>query len=226
MRRVLAVAALAFLGLVVSEGRAAAGGLDLRAGAFFPRADSNLFRDDEELYTVTKGDWIGFYGGAEYYFNVSDHVEVGLHLDGYGRSIDTVYRDFTRPGGAEIFQTLQLETLPLGASVRFVARPERGAFTPYVAVGPDAVFYEYEEFGDFIDFFSPDLDIVPDHFIDHGVAFGVHAAVGLRFPINEDFAIVAEGRYLWSKTDMGEDFRGNKIDLSGPSATLGVNIKF
>jgi hypothetical protein len=25
---------------------------------------------------------------------------------------------------------------------------------------------------------------------------------------------------------MGDDFRGNRIDLSGPSATIGVSIRF
>jgi len=226
MRRVMAVAALGILGMAVSAERAAAGGLELRAGAFFPRADSNLFDDDEELYTVDKGDWVGFTGGVEYTLNLTDHVELGFHVDGYEREHDTVYRDFVRPSGNEIFQTLKLTVVPTGATIKYVVNPRRGAFTPYVGVGADAVWYEYEEFGEFIDFNSPDLDVSHDDFIDSGATFGLHAVAGLRFPLGDDFSLTAEGRYLWAKTDMGEDFRLNEIDLSGPSATIGFNIRF
>jgi opacity protein-like surface antigen len=226
MRRVMAVAALGILGMAVSAERAAAGGLDLRAGAFFPRAESNLFDDDTELYTIDKNDWVGFSGGAEYNLNLSDNVELGLSVDGYSRTKDTVYRDFTRPSGREIEQTLKLTTVPVGATLKYVFNARRGAFTPYVGVGADIVYYEYEEFGDFIDFNSNDLDVVGDDFFDSGAAPGFHAVAGLRFPLGDDFSLTAEGRYLWAKKDMGEDFRQNEIDLSGPSATIGLNIRF
>ena len=226
MRRQMVVAALGILGMAVSAERAVAGGLDLRAGAFFPRADSNLFDDDEELYTVEKDDWIGFTGGVEYNLNLGEHVELGLHVDGYSRTHDTVYRDFVRPSGNEIFQTLKLTVVPTGATLKYVFNPRRGAVTPYVGAGADVVYYEYEEYGDFIDFNSPDFDVRDDYFIDSGATLGLHAVAGLRFPLGDDFSLTAEGRYLWAKTDMGEDFRLNEIDLSGPSATIGLNIRF
>ena len=211
--------------LAVSAAPSHAGGLDLRAGAFFPRADSNLFADDSELYTVQKSDWRGFSGGAEYSFNLSEQFELGLHIDGYGRSINTEYRDFERPSGRPNTQTLKLTTAPVGFTLRFVPCGRHHA-TPYVGVGADVIYYEYEEFGDFIDFEDPALNIISDDFVDQRAAGGFHAVAGLRLPINHDFAITAEGRYLWAKKDMGEDFRGNKIDLSGPSAFIGVHISF
>jgi opacity protein-like surface antigen len=226
MRRIVMVAALGALGLVAAPERAAASGLDLRAGAFFPRADSNLFDDTNELFGVDKGDWVGFTGGIEYSFGIADHVELGFHVDGYGRELDTSYVDFERPNGQPIFQTLKLTTVPMGATLRFVANPSRGAFTPYIGVGANVVYYEYEEFGDFIDFFDDDLPVSSDFFIDEGAAFGFHVAGGVRIPFGDDFSLVAEGRYLWSKTDMGDDFRQSEIDLSGPSATLGINLRF
>jgi opacity protein-like surface antigen len=226
MRRVAVVAALGALACAAAPMRASAGGLDLRAGAFFPTADSNLFDDQNELFGTTKSDWRGFTGGAEYSFNVAEHVEVGLHVDGYGKQLDTAYVDFERPSGRLIEQTLKLTTVPTGATLRFVANPGRGRFTPYVGGGIDVVYYEYEEFGDFIDFFDDDLPVRSDDFIDTGAAFGAHAVAGLRFPIGDDFSIVAEGRYLWAKKDMGDDFRDNEIDLGGPSATIGINLRF
>src|SRR4029453_5962292 len=108
MRRLVVVAALGALAVAAAPTRAAAAPLDLRAGAFFPSADSNLFDDTEELFGTTKGDWVGFYGGAEWSFHGPQHVEVGLHVDGYGRELDTEYVDFERPDGQLIFQTLKL----------------------------------------------------------------------------------------------------------------------
>jgi opacity protein-like surface antigen len=228
MRRLMAVAALGILGMAVSAERAAAGGLDLRAGAFFPRADSTLFDDNTELYTVDNDDWVGFTGGVEYNLNLSDNVELGFHVDGYSRTHDTVYRDFVRPSGREIEQTLKLTSVPVGATLKYVFNPRRGALTPYVGAGADVVFYEYEEFGDFIDFNSPDFDVFSDDFIDSSAAVGFHAVAGLRFPLGDDFSLTAEGRYLWAKTEMSEDFRvlDNEIDLSGASATIGINLRF
>ena len=125
MRRVVLVAALGAVALAAAPERVAAAGLDLRAGAFFPRADSNLFADTEELFGAQKDDWIGFTGGVEYSFRVASRFELGFHVDWYGRTLDTLYVDFTRPNGQDIFQTLEIDTLPTGATLRFVVNPAR-----------------------------------------------------------------------------------------------------
>lgn len=226
MRRLVVVAALGAVALAAAPQPAAAAGLDLRAGAFFPRADSNIFDDTEELFGAQKDDWIGFTGGVEYSIRVARQLELGFHVDYYGKTLDTFYVDFTRPNGQDIFQTLELDTLPTGATLRFVVNPRRGALTPYFGVGADAVFYEYKQYGDFIDFFDDGLPVRSDFFVDEGTAFGFHVTAGVRIPLGDDFSLVAEGKYLWAKTDMGEDFRLNEIDLSGPSATLGINLRF
>ncbi len=226
MRRLVVVAALGAVALAAAPRPAAAAGLDLRAGAFFPRADSNIFADTEELFGAQKDDWIGFTGGIEYSFRVARQLELGFHVDYYGKRLDTFYVDFTRPNGQDIFQTLEIDTVPTGATLRFVMNPSRGAVTPYLGVGADAVFYEYKQYGDFIDFFDDGLPVHTDFFVDEGTAFGFHVTAGVRIPMGDDFSLVAEGKYMWAKTDMGEDFRLNEIDLSGPSATLGINLRF
>ena len=54
----------------------------------------------------------------------------------------------------------------------------------------------------------------------------------MRVYLSRDFAIVGEGRYQWAKTDMSEDFAPNQsglintIDLSGPSFTVGLHVRF
>jgi hypothetical protein len=160
------------------------------------------------------------------------NVEVAVHYDYASKYVDTFYRDYERPGGGNIYQTLRLRMAPLGVSLRLLPTGKRVRVAPFVGGGVDAIFYRYEEFGDFIDFFDPDYPIYADHFIDDGVAFGAHAMGGVRFYLNRDFAIVGEGRYQWSGKDMGDDFLPNepgfvnRIDLTGWTWTVGVHVRF
>lgn len=218
--------------LLAGTGSALAQGLDLRFGGFFPRAHETLFEDDFELYAIEKSDFYGPYGGAEYNHVVAPNIEVGISIDGYKRTVDSFYRDWLGESGREIRQELKFWTMPVGATVRVLPTRKGATFVPFVGGGVDAVFYEYEEYGDFIDFYDPELPVVADYFHDSGVAFGVHAVAGIRVYLNRDFAIVGEGRYQWAKKDMGEDFAPNEpglvntIDLSGPSFTVGLHVRF
>ena len=236
MRR--ATLSLTLLALLVASSRAGAGGLDLRIGGYFPRGNETLFEDDRSLYFVEKSDFYGVYGGIEYNQVVLDNVELAIHFDGYGRTVDTSYRDYTWDDGSEIRQSLKLSMLPLGVSVRFVPTSKRTKIAPFVGGGVDAIFYDYEEYGDFV-CFPPasgtcrfDYDVVADAFEADGTAFGFHALGGLRVYLNRDIAIVAEGRYQWAEDDMGDDFAPNepglvnRIDLSGWTFTVGAHIRF
>ena len=234
MSRATAAVLLALGLMALSPAAGWASGLELRIGAFFPRGESDLFVDDNELYSragelagVTPNHFDGLYGGVEYSFNVAKKLEMGISIDGYGKTIPTVYRDFTRPDGSEIEQNLRLFTIPLGLSLRFLPRDRFATVQPYVTIGADVIFYQYEEFGDFIDFFSDNLDIRTDSFESDGAAFGGHAAVGLRIPIGHDFAITAEGRYQFAERKrMEEDFDQNIIDVNCASATIGIRLRF
>jgi len=231
-RRAMAILTLGVLAALPATARASS--LELRIGGFFPRADSNLFRDDSDLYTVNKSDWQGVYGGAEFSFTPSDHFEVGIHLDGYGRQVDTNYRDYVRPSGREIQQSLKLTLVPLGATLRFLPADRYATVSPYVGIGPDLVFYKYEEFGDFIDFQSPGpgLDILADDFVSEGAHAGFHVTGGLRVRVGHDFSILGEGRYQWAKATLGDDFSPQpgqdalRLDMSGWSAVVGLSIRF
>jgi len=240
-RATLSLTLLALLGAGAS--RATAGGVDLRIGGFFPRgrdcgipssqrAEYTLFQDVCELYFAQPGDFDGVYGGIEYNHVLMDYVELGVHYDYYSRTTDTSYRDYTRPDESEIRQSLRLRVAPLGLTVRLMPTGKNTRLVPYVGGGIDALFYQYEEYGDFIDFNDPSLPIIADAFVSESTAFGYHALGGLRVYVNRDFAIVGEGRYQWGKDDMGDDFAPaepglvNTIDLSGWTFTVGVHVRF
>ncbi len=226
--------------LVAAAGSASAGGLDVRIGGFFPRGSDTLFEDLNSLYTpdenpdhgVKAKDFRGVFGGIEYNTVILPYVELGVGLDGFGKTVESSYRDYTRPGDVEIRQKLKLNIVPLGATLRFMPTDKSAPVAPYVGAGVDAIFYTYEESGDFIDFWDPDLTIHEDDFKANGAALGVHVVGGIRVYLNRDFAIVGEGRYQWAKKDMGGDFAPNepglvnRIDLSGASFTVGLHVRF
>lgn len=238
MRTIGRLVAVVLLVLGASTGPVLADGFDLRLGAYLPSANSNLFADINSLYArgatfgtatppgVTKSDWEGFYGGVEYNRKVANNVELAVSVDGYSKTLDTSYRDYVRQDDSPIQQTLRLTIVPVGLSVRFVPTNRHARIAPFLVAGVDAMVYHYEEYGDFVDFFADDQPIISDSFITDGVAFGVHAGGGLRFRVGDDFAIVTEGRYFWSKRDLGDDFSQNQIDLGGWALTAGFHVRF
>ena len=235
--------------LATGASRATAAGVDLRIGGFFPRgrdcgipsnqrAEYTLFQDVCDLYFVQPSDFNGVYGGIEFNQVLTNYVEVGVHYDYYSRTTDSSYRDYTWDDGSEIRQQLRLRVAPLGVTVRLLPTGKKHKVVPYVGGGVDALFYQYEEYGDFV-CFPPsggecrfDYDVIPDAFVSESTAFGYHALGGLRVYLNRDFAIVGEGRYQWGNDEMGDDFAPNepglpnRIDLSGWTATIGVHIRF
>ena len=121
----------------------------------------------------------------------------------------------------------------MGVTLRVVPTSRKAKFAPYLAVGVDAVFWRYEEFGEFVDFGDPDLPIIADSFEASSVQGGLHGAAGFRVALSPDFSLTAEGRYLWAPLEeMGDDFSPNEpglineIDLSGFSVTVGLHIRF
>ena len=225
MRRAAAVVVLGVALAMPASARA--GGLDIRIGGFQPHANSNLFDDDEVLYTIEKNDWRGFTGGAEFSSRIARNLEIGFHIDGYQRQRDTHYRDFFREeDGSEIRQKLKLDIVPVGVTVRLVPTNRRARIAPYIGAGADAFFWQYEEFGDFVDFDDPELAIIADSFRADGVATGFHVAGGLRLFVSDDFGVTGEVRYTVAKGDMHDDFEGNRIDLGGFGATVGMHIRF
>jgi opacity protein-like surface antigen len=229
MRRALAVLAL---GVVAGwPGLASAGSFDVRVGWFFPSVDSTLFRDDADLYAkdrrpLKNSDWEGIFGGISYNAKIARNVELGFSLDGYGRSLDTSYRDYLGDDGSEIRQRLKLDVVPLGVTLRIVPTSRRARVAPFVEAGADLIFYNYEEHGDFIDFTDPTRPIIADSFKSDGAAPGFHVGAGLRVAVSDDFSLVGAYRYQYAKHDMGRDFSGNQIDLGGSAVTFGVNLRF
>ena len=228
MKKVKWVAgALALAGLLGVAQKASATGLELRLGGLKPRAQSILFDDSVALYLVEKNDFIGAAGGAEFTQTLAPMIELGLSIDGYGREIPTSYRDFTRPSGREIEQTLRFVMVPASALVRVVPTGRYRKFAPYVGGGVSAIFWQYEEFGDFIDFGDRGQPVEFDSFKSNGTKVGYVLNAGLRYRINEDFQITADYRRFGAgRTRAKGDFAPNEVDVTGDMFTIGFRLTF
>lgn len=212
------------IGLLPGEVRAS--GLELRIGGMAPRAKSILFDDSVTLYDIEKKDFAGGFGGIEFTKGLAPNIELALALDGYGREIPSAYRAFERPSGRAIEQTLRLVIVPASAIVRLHPSGRYKTLTPYLGAGVSAIFWQYEEFGDFIDFRTSGQPVVFDSFKSTGSTTGFVLNAGLRYRINEDFQVTADFRNFSGKQKMGGDFAPNEIDVSGAALTIGFRLTF
>ena len=228
MRRVIAaVIAVSVLG----SASAFAGSLELRMGGFAPDADSLRFRDNEELFGTRPEDWAGFTGGLEFSWHPGRNSELGISIDGYGRTVDTVYANYRRASGGDVRLDLELRTASLGMTYRYVFGRRHARLKPYLGLGAGVVFWEYTEAGSRIDFNTFDIAEYDEAFAD-GAVPAAHGVVGLRVGITSDIFLTAEGRYVATATEtMRDDFvvggvAPNEINLSGGAATLGILVRF
>lgn len=209
---------------------ASAGSLELRVGGFVPRANTgrvnDLFTDDSTLYTVEPRDWRDFVGGVQVNFTLVRNVELGVGVDGYTQTLHTEYREYERSDGRPIRQTLKLDIVPVSAELRLGPTGRFTRVAPFLALGGDLFYWKYEEFGDFVRFSDPRLPVIEDSFLAEGVSPGFHVSGGVRFAVTDDIGVLGQARYQWGGADMGDDFRGNRLDLTGASYSLGVSIRF
>ena len=138
---------------------------------------------------------------------LTNNVELGISFDGYSQTVDTSYRDYTRPDGGEIFQSLKLRHAPARRLGALRAHEQEGQDRRRTwAAASTRSSTSTRSSATSSTSTTRSLPIDADAFVADGTAFGVHALGGLRVYINRDFAIVGEGRYQWAKDDMGDDF--------------------
>jgi opacity protein-like surface antigen len=213
------------------------GAFTFRLGAFFPSGDGAFWATNEAAFTLDHSDFDGVTGGVGYTGSVNNFFEVGVNLDFYGEAVRSADRLYTDTFGNPIFHdtrltetpmTLDFKLLPAGRYARrgaggahYVRRP-----VPYVGAGVGAIYWRYEEEGDFV---ATDLSIVYDRLSASGLAFEEHVLAGIEFPVAPNWNITLEGRYSWSDTSVGGAFTGindGNLDLGGASVFVGGALRF
>jgi hypothetical protein len=145
------------------------------------------------------------------------------------------YRDLVDNNLLPIQQTTGLNTTHLSAGIRYALTP-RGRdvsrlvwvpskFVPYVGAGAGVVFWQWRQYGDFVDFV--DNSIFYESFRSQGWAPTAHVFSGIDIQLHRGLYLALQGRYTKAAGELGADFVDfEPIDLSGFRTSAGINLVF
>ena len=211
------------------------GSVGIRAGWLFEREASDLFTFVQEQFTIEPNDFNAPALAVDVGVAVAPRTEAVFGIEFGGGSIRSEYRDLVDNDRLPITQATRLHQANLSASLKFALTPRGSeignlawvpnAATPYIGVGAGALWYQFHQTGDFVDFL--DLSIFSDTFQSTGWAPSAHVFAGVDVKLARRLYLSGEGRYLWSQAELGTDFTSfEPIDLTGFRLTAGINYLF
>jgi hypothetical protein len=211
------------------------GTVGMRTGWMFASANSDLFTDIQDQFTLERKDFNAPAIGIDLDFAVTPRLSVVGGFDFSKASKNSEYRDFVDDQRLPITQTTSLREMNFSGSVKFALTP-RGreissrawipaAATPYVGAGGGILQYQFLQYGDFIRF--DDFSVEPDTIRSNGWTPSAHVFGGVDVKAWKRVYISGEGRYLWSRATLDRSYIGfDPIDLAGFKVTAGVHYMF
>ena len=211
------------------------GSVGVRGGWLFERAGSDLFQFVQDELTVDKKDFNSPALAVDVGVSLSSRADALFGFELGSASTSSEYRRFVDNRRLPINQDTRLRQVNLSGSLKLAVTP-RGqevsrfawipsTVTPYIGAGGGALWYEFHQTGDFVDF--ADLSVFSDTFRSSGWTPSAHVFGGVDVKVSRRLFLTGEGRYLWSHAELGRDFSGfDPIDLTGFKVTAGVNYIF
>jgi hypothetical protein len=211
------------------------GSIGVRGAWLFASANSDLYEFVQTHLTVDKKDWNAPMIGIDASWAVTSRIEIGFGLELSQAHTASEYRDFvdnqllpinqeTTLKERNIYGSVRFSLVPNGRSISRYAWVPRG-FTPYVGAGAGALWYRFEQNGDFVDFAN--LDIFTDYFSSAGYAPSAHVFGGSDIQLYRILFLTVEGRYVWANATLDNDFIDfDPIDLGGFRLSTGINVRF
>ncbi len=210
------------------------GSLTLRGGYSRATAGGDLFSDITNRLTLGRGDFNGPTVGADLAIRVAPQLDVVLGSSYTSTSAASEFRHLVDQNNAAITQTTSLKRVPVMASVlayltprgrsvgRYAWVPAR--FVPYVGAGGGAVWYRFQQQGDFVD--SNTNAVFSDDLASSQWSPAAQAFAGIDYSVSPHVALTGEGKYLFARGTLNQRFSNfDSIDLSGLSATLGIKLR-
>lgn len=242
MRRALTTLSLsAVLVMACAPPTSAQQSLSLYLGGFVPRPEDarsmnggpidDVLVNDLDYLSFRISDFTGATVGGEWLFGMGPHIQGGLGIGVYQRTVPTVYLDYVNSNGSEIEQALKLRVVPLTATVRFSPLGADSPFQPYVGGGVGVFGWRYSESGQFVDFNTG--DVFRQSYVGSGSAVGPVVLGGVRVqpgPLGVGFEIRYQNAVGTLPKDQG--FASPRpdivprIDLGGFNYLATFTIKF
>jgi hypothetical protein len=181
-------------------------------------------RDAPDLRPIPISDFNSLSIGGEWLIPIGTFIEAGAGLSFTHHTVPTVYTNFVNANGAEVFQDLQLRTLPIDLTFRLLPLGQHNGFQPYFGGGLGIVSWRYSETGQFVD--TTDNSIFNGNFVGSGTATGPVAMGGIRFSGSKATAGF-EIKYRKASGNLSTtDFLAPKIDLGGWTYQFNVGMRF
>jgi hypothetical protein len=211
------------------------GEVSIRGGFNHATAGSDIFTFTENQLTVAKRDFsaVAFATDVDVALTPRTSMRFGFAIS--QSNTPSEFRDFVDNNRLPIQQTTEFRRVPLTASLKaYLSPPGRSVghfawipsrYAPYVGGGAGAMWYRFQQYGDFIDFTT--YKVFPDSFLSDGWTPTLHAFAGTDVSLNPRFAVTFEGRYEWAHKELSADFaRFQPIDLSGFALTAGFVVRY
>lgn len=211
------------------------GSVAVRAGFQQASAGSDIFSFVTDELTLGRSDFAGISYAADLAFQIRPKLDLVFGGSYSGSDSRSEFRRFVDNNDLPIEQTTRLARVPVTASAKLYLT-SRGrsigryawipsTFAPFVGVGGGAMWYRFEQEGDFINMET--FEVFPDAFRSSGWTATAAGFGGLDISLGPRFGVTIEGRYVWARAPMSEDFSGfDRIDLSGYNASLGFFARF
>jgi hypothetical protein len=209
--------------------------IGIRGNWLFASAGSDLFDFVTEHLTLEKEHFNSPGFGADVAFALTPRAELEASVELNRMTRGSEYRAFVDNNLLPIEQRTSMQTTQLSAGIRYALTPrgdEVGRLAwiprrvvPFVGAGAGAVYYQFEQNGDFVDFV--DLSVFYDVFRSTGWAPTAHVLAGVDLQIYKGFYGTVQGRYTKAAAELTSDFIDfDAIDLSGFRLSAGINLLF
>jgi hypothetical protein len=215
--------------------RAPKGEVSFRGGFDRAGAGSDIFAFTVKELTLNQRDFSALTFATDVDKVLTPRFDVRFSFGVSQSTTPSEFRDFVDNNRLPIEQTTVFMRVPLTASLKaYLANPGRSVghfawipsrYAPYVGGGGGAMWYRFRQQGDFIDFATS--KVFPDLFVSEGWAPTLQAFAGADVSLTPRFAVTAEGRYQWARSQLSTDFsQFQPIDLSGFALTAGFSIRY
>ena len=198
-------------------------------GYFVPRGEDarvagDVLNENRTFLLFDVSDFNSASVGGEWLAPLGQFLEAGAGISYSGRTVPSVYADFTDSDGFEIEQDLRLRLVPAAFTIRIVPTGQRSPVQPYFGAGLGIIKWRYSEIGDFVDF-GAGREIFNDAFVANGTETGPIALGGIRFA-GRTASAGFEVRFQKADADLDNRFAGPKIDLGGWTYNFTAGVRF
>jgi hypothetical protein len=201
----------------------------------FASAGSEIFDFVTDQLTIDRSAFNRPGFGVDLSINVAPRLDVTMGFEGSKMEKGSEYRNFVDNKLKPIEQTTSLKEQAFSAGVKFALLPAGrrvsrfawipSKFTPYVGAGGGILRYDFEQFGDFVDF--ADSHVFNSHFRSAGWTPSAYASGGTDVHLFSRVFMSLEGRYTWSSATLDRDFVDfDPIDLKGFRFGAGFHYAF